>query len=474
MAGSLKQNALSILDTVTLAVAGSAPSYSLNATTAALIAVVGLAAPGALLYGAIPMFGIAFAFMYLNRWRADAGAGYAWVGRSLNPYLGFMAAWTFLTLSTAFLVTASLPIGVTTLALIAPQYQDNVVVATIVAAIWLIAVGTLTIVGVNLAARFQRIMTAIELISLLALIIGGLIKFSAAPVQPFSWAWFSPAGFGSFQTFVAGMTIAVFYYFGWDVTSNVAEETEHCHETPGNSGVIGMIFVFLLLVLVQIITQMGLAPDVIETNSASLFATLGDAIFPRPWGTIAVLAVLVSTVGTTETQLTQCSRMLFSMGRDRVISRRFEEVHPRFQTPWLSGLVIIVLGLLLLILSSANSSISGIMQSLISAIGVMVSFYYGMVGLACAWYYRKTMRNNWRTFLLQGVWSVGSAVALFAIALIQLPQLGWEVASWTIGAVAIGIVPMLYYRQKYHSPFYSEPLEYDKPKSQQRDLAQVR
>jgi amino acid transporter len=474
MAKTLQQNALSLLDTVTLAVAGSAPSYSLNATTATLVATVGLAAPGALVYGAIPMFGIAFAFMYLNRWRADAGAGYAWVGRALNPYLGFMAAWTFLTLSTAFLVTASLPIGVTTLTLIAPQYQDNVAIATTVAGFWLAGVGALTIFGVRLAARFQRLMTTIEIISLLALLIGGFIKFSAAPVQPFSWSWFSPTAFGSFQTFVAGMTIAAFYYFGWDVTSNVAEETEHSHQTPGNSGVVGMIGVFLLLILVQIMTQMGLAPDAIEKNSASLFAALGDAIFPRPWGTIAVLAVLISTVGGTETQLTQCSRMLFSMGRDRVISRRFEQIHPRFQTPWLSGLVITVLGLFLLVLSSANASISAIMQNLIGAVGVLVAFYYGMVGVACAWYYRKTMRNSWRTFLGQGVWSIGSAIALFIIALVQLPQLGLEVALWTIGTVCIGILPMLYYRFKYDSSFYLEPLESDEPYQPQRNLARYK
>jgi hypothetical protein len=73
MSKSLKQNALSIVDMIVLAVAGTAPSYALNATTAALIGAVGLASPGALLYGAIPLFGISFAFKYLNQWRADAG-----------------------------------------------------------------------------------------------------------------------------------------------------------------------------------------------------------------------------------------------------------------------------------------------------------------------------------------------------------------------------------------------------------------
>ena len=144
MSKNLKANALSIIDTITLAVAGTAPSYSLNATTAALIAAVGLASPAALLFGAIPMFGIAFAFKHLNSWRADAGTAYAWVGRSLNPYLGFLCAWTFLILSTAFMVAAALPVGVTTLALIAPQAQENVLLATITGGLWFVAVATLT------------------------------------------------------------------------------------------------------------------------------------------------------------------------------------------------------------------------------------------------------------------------------------------------------------------------------------------
>ncbi|NJR65676.1 MAG: APC family permease [Leptolyngbyaceae cyanobacterium CRU_2_3] len=263
---------------------------------------------------------------------------------------------------------------------------------------------TLTIVGVSLAAKFQRIMTAIEVMSLLVLAIGAFVKFSANPVNPFSWEWFSPTAFGNVQTFMAGMLVAMFYYFGWDVSSNVAEETANANSTPGSSGVLGMIGIFLLFLLLQVAIQMGLTADEVGQHSADLLPALGNAILPRPWGSIAILAVLVSTVGTIETQLTQCARTLFSMGRDRVIHEKFEEIHPRFQTPWLSGLVITVLALFLMILSSTSESIATLMQSLISAIGVMVSFYYGMTGLACTLYYRKTLRQSWKNFWLRGVW----------------------------------------------------------------------
>ncbi|MBW4659048.1 MAG: APC family permease [Drouetiella hepatica Uher 2000/2452] len=466
MSKGLKENALSIVDTITLAVAGTAPSYSLNATTAALVAAVGLASPGALLYAAIPMFGISFAFMHLNRWRADAGTAYAWVGRSLSPVLGFLCAWTFLVLSTAFMVAAALPVGVTTLDLIAPQYKENVLLATLAGGLWFVGVATLTILGVHVAAKFQRLMTAIEVIALLLLAIGAFIKFSAAPVHPFSWAWFSPMAFGNFQTFMAGMLVAMFYYFGWDVSSNVAEETSNSNSAPGSSGVLGMVGIFLLFLLLQVAIQMGLTAEQVEQHSADLLPALGNAIFPRPWGSIAILAVLVSTIGTIETQLTQCARTLFSMGRDRVIHEKFEEIHPHFQTPWLASLVITVLALFLMILSSTSASIGTVMQSLISSIGVMVSFYYGMTGLACAWYYRKTLRQDSKSLWLRGIWPVTSAVLLLLVGAFQLPQLGLEVSLMTVGAIAIGFIPLLYFRAKYRSAFYSAPAEYHNPQEE--------
>jgi amino acid transporter len=465
MSTNLKQNALSIVDTITLAVAGTAPSYSLNATTAALIAAVGLAAPGALLYGAIPMFGISFAFKYLNQWRADAGTAYAWVGRVINPYLGFLSAWTFLTLSTAFMVAAALPIGVITLAWVAPQLQDSVLASAIVGGLWFAAVATLTILGVHIAASFQKVMTAVEAIALLVLAIAALVKFSTAPQNAFSLNWFSPLAFGDFSTFMAGMLVAVFYFFGWDVSANVAEETKNSNTAPGNSAIIGMIGIVIFFVLIQVSMQMIMTTEMIEKNGANLFAAFGDLVLPRPWGQIAVLAVLLSTVGTIETQMTQCARTLFSMGRDRVISEKFAEIHPRFQTPWLAGLVITVLAMFLLILSSTSESIGAVMTSLISAIGIMVCFYYGMTGLACAYYYRKVLRSNKKTLFMKGIWPVSSAIFLLILAVIQIPSLGWSVSLFTLGAIAIGCLPMVYYRFKYRSSFYFDSPQWHNPQS---------
>jgi hypothetical protein len=69
---SLRQGALGLLDTAVMAVAGSAPAYSITASTAALATAVGIAGPAALSVAFLPMIGITIAFSYLNRWRSEA------------------------------------------------------------------------------------------------------------------------------------------------------------------------------------------------------------------------------------------------------------------------------------------------------------------------------------------------------------------------------------------------------------------
>jgi len=463
MAGSLKKNTLSLLDTITLAVAGSAPSYSLNATTAALIAAVGLASPAALILGAIPMFGISFAFKYLNLWRPDAGAAYAWVGRSINPMLGFLAAWTFLVLSTVFMVTAALPVGVATLHLVAPQHEQSVAAAALVGGLWLSLVALLTVVGVHVAASFQKLMTGIEAVALLVLAVAALHRFWGAPVNAFSWSWYSPLSFPDADTLMAGMLVAVFYYFGWDVSSNVAEEARGSGDSGGSSGVYGMVGVMALFLLIQTAVQLGFSPDDVANDSAGVLNLLGDAVLPHPWGNIAVLAVVLSTVGTIETQITQCARLLYSMGRDSVMHARFAEVHPRFQTPWLAGVIIWGLSVALLVVSTASQSVGDVMSSLISAIGVMVSLYYGLTGLACVWYYRRTLRRDPRTLFMRGLWPGLSALFLLYLGGRQLPDLGGGVAALTVGSLAIGVLPMLYFRAQYKALFYKEEAEVHSP-----------
>jgi amino acid transporter len=453
---SLKKGALGFLDALAMAIAGSAPAYSITVTTAALVAAAGVAGPAALWIAALPIMGITVAFAYLNRWRPDAGAAYAWVGRAMHPALGFLAGWALLSLSTFFNVAAALPAGEATLDLLVPGRSHDVLWATGAGAVWFLGVLALITFGITVSAKAQVVLTSLEVLAIVLLCDLAILNARAIPAAAFSWDWFLPSAFGSFQSFSAGMLVALFYYFGWDVSANLAEETAAASTASGIACILGVLVTVGLFVLAQVAVQMALTPSEIEANGGNLLPALGAAALPAPWSAIAVLAVLVSAVATIETQLLQCTRLLFAMARDRVIGEAMGKLHPRFQTPWLAGFVVAGVSLLLFAGSATVPSINVLMRDLINAIGVQVAFYYALAGIACAWHYRKSMRTGWRTIAFAVIVPLTSALSVAGVGIYQLPHLGWRVSCLSIGSIMIGVAPLVYYRRRYRGRFYHD------------------
>src|SRR5690349_8876647 len=202
-----------MLDAILIAVAGTAPANSLAVSTGALVVAVGLFGPGAILFGAISMFGIAIAYFYLNVWRSDAGAAYAWVGRSLNPYLGFFAGWAPLVANLIYMVAGSLPAAEATLDLVDPSLAQNPLAVTAVGAVWFIFIAVIVLAGIHTTAEFQKVVTAIEILGILLLALVGLVE-GIRTGHAFSIQWLSPFP-GSLRAFMAGALVSLFYFWGW-------------------------------------------------------------------------------------------------------------------------------------------------------------------------------------------------------------------------------------------------------------------
>src|ERR1700759_3736249 len=193
---TLRANVLGVADTAMMAVAGSAPAYSIAASTAVLVAVAGLASPAALLYCAIPMLGIAWAFSHLGKTEVNAGASYAWVGKALHPALGFLSGWALIVSATIFMVAGSLPAGALTLALFDPSLAGNTALVTLVGAVWFGVMVTVVLLGANITARAQWVMSSIEVAILVVFLVIGFIRAPQIAVHTFSLSWL---GFGHFS-----------------------------------------------------------------------------------------------------------------------------------------------------------------------------------------------------------------------------------------------------------------------------------
>ncbi|MDE3134873.1 MAG: APC family permease [Acidobacteriota bacterium] len=455
------QAALGFLDSVVMAVAGSAPAYSIAATTALLVGTVGFAGPAALLWCGIPMFGIALAYHQLNKTGASAGAAYAWVGRVLHPYLGWLTGWCLVVSATIFMVAGSFPAGQVTLSLFSNAAASHAGWVALVGSVWFLVMAYFVARGVRITANAQWIMSSIECGLLVIFVILGFIHASNHPHISFSLSWLGFSHFTGFTgagaSFVAGALIAAFYYWGWDVSSNLGEETHDAEKNSGPGGLVGVIIVFVLFELFTVVINMDVPGKTINGNS-NVLESLGHIVGGGFGGKLMIVAVALSTIATLETTLIQVTRSLFSMAVEKTLPAAFGRLHAQWRTPAFATGVVVVISLCLFVVSSFAGSVYTVLQDAISAIGLQIAVYYSLAGLAAVVAFRKLAFKSLSNLVLMFLFPLGGGLFMLFIFIESLTSGSLTSTDiWIgIGAILIGIIPLGYYAWKGESPYLKE------------------
>jgi len=451
MESSLKANSLGTTESIIMGIAGTAPAYSIEITSSTIIGTAGTLSPASILVCGLIMFGIAFAFINLNRSMANAGTSYAWVTTVFGRVLGFFAGWALLVLCCVFMVSAMIPAANATLLIFKPELMNNVHYVTIIAALWLTFVSAVVVKGIKLTSYVQVVMTLVEAAILLVIIVMGFIMFPRAPQHPFTWAWFSPFEFTP-KLFASAALVSIFFYYGWDVTMNLSEETKDPNRTPGRAAFWSMVFLMTFFLVFIVITLLGLSDTEIQHYNTNIIFAIANKVLGPTWGYVAIIAVLLSTVGTVETQMLQFTRTLFAKGRAGALHHRYSRLHPRWHTPHIAIFFIWIAGLLLLFISSYLPTINVILQDSITAIGFQICFYLGLTGLACAWYYRRELTTGlWRS-TTHVIWPAASGIFLFFISLYSIPTFDTVTNIVGLGGIAIGAIPLFLNRKGIWGP----------------------
>jgi amino acid transporter len=434
-----------------MGVAGVAPAYSIAASTATLFGAVALGGPAALLYGGIAMFGIVWAFNFLGRAEVNAGASYSWVRRALHPVLGYLAGWALVVSALIFMVAGAFPAGSLAIGLFSQSAANNVTLVTVLGAVFfLIMIGAVA-AGVTITARIQVVMSSIELIILVLFAVLALTHSHV--VHPFSFHWLSFGIFHGVSGFFAGALVAAFYYWGWDVTANLNEETKGSRVTPGIGAVIGVLVVFTLFEVFTIGTNMVLSAKQINANSADVLNVLGQAVWPGLGGKLIVFAVVLSTIATLETTIIQVTRTLFAMGRDGTMPRSLGTVNEKWKTPVVAAVVVAVISLGLFVASNYVGSVGTILTDAINAIGLQIAVYYSLAGFSVVVLYRKYLFRSLKMFIFAGLWPLVGAVFMAVMFVETLPGLNATTKVVGLGALALGLIPMaIFWARK--SPYF--------------------
>ncbi|GAB0120200.1 putative amino acid permease [Acidisoma sp. 7E03] len=452
---SLKANAVSFFESLVMGIGGSAPGFSIAVTTATLFGTAGLVSPGALILFALPMLGIAVGYKALSLKRPDAGANYQWTTDAFGRFWGFLSGWALLVSGLVSMVSATLPFGTQTLNFVAPGLTDNVLLTSGIAVLWFLAIALILIIGVTLTSVMQVVMMVIELAVLTTILIAAVIHMALhGAALPFSWSWF---GFGYAPgSFAASALLVVFFYWGWDVTSNLGEETKTDQPDAAGGGGFYSIFVTIsYFTAFAVVALMLFGPQKGESFSDNLIyhmaltAGLGHA------GALAAsLAVILSSIGNLETTMLQSSRALYAMGRDRALPTSLSRIDAATQTPVRAMVVLIVSGVAIILGASFLPSIKVILSDSVDAVAIQVCFYYGLTGIVSFWAYRASWRRQPGTFCAYALFPAVSALLLFVLGLYAFTTFDMLTRIVGLGGLLIGL---LLFRPKGYRPLVQAP-----------------
>jgi amino acid transporter len=460
----LKKDALGFTSSVVIGVASTAPGYSLAAVLGVLVAIqgVGLQAPAVLWISFIPMLLIASAYYYFNRADPDCGTTFAWGTKALGPWAGWMGGWAIVVADIIVMANLAQIAGLYTFLLFDwTSAAESVAAVTAVGVVWIALMTAITTIGIELSARTQFVLLGAEIITLAAFAVFAIVKVyggdaGESAVDP-SLSWLSPFAIDSLDALTAGVLIAVFIYWGWDSTVTVNEESRNPNEGPGKAALLATVILLLIYVLVAVAAQAWDGSETLVENQDDVLSVLGTQVFSSPWDKILIIAVLTSAAASTQTTILPTARTSLSMARVGALPAGLGRIHERFRTPHVStmlmGAVSIVWYVGLTIVSE------NILFDSIAALGLMIAFYYGLTGFACAVYYRRELLRSVKSFLLLGAGPfLGGAILtwVFVKSCIDLadPENSESGDSWLglgpplvigVGFLALGVVLMLWW-----------------------------
>ncbi|MDH6533293.1 amino acid transporter [Aurantimicrobium minutum] len=472
----LKTGALGLLSSVVVGMASTAPAYSLAAALGFIVlggeTLVGFQAPGIIILAFIPMFFISVAYKELNKVEPDCGTVFTWAARAFGTRTGWMGGWALMAADIIVMANLAQIAGSYSFTFVGEVFSNpditaisgDVLWSTVAGLVWIFLMTWIAYRGVEISARLQYWLLAIEVVVLIAFAAVALFRVysgngiaeSALP----ELSWFNPFSLPFGSAIAPAVLTAMFIYWGWDTAVAINEETSNPKKTPGNAAVISTLLLVVTYLLVTVgslafagagETGIGLGnPD----NAGDIFAAIGPTLFgDSVLGHIMMLllaaSILTSAAASTQTTILPTARGALSMAAYKALPSHFTKMHPKFLTPtwatWGMGIISAVFYLLFTLVSP------NLLVALIGSLGLLIAVYYGLTGFASTWFFRKTLFMNARNFFMRGLIPLLGGLIMTVVFIYGLQQ--FMLPDWLVddagnnvtifGAGAVGVVGLM-------------------------------
>jgi len=277
-----------------------------------------------------------------------AGSAYTYVGRGLNPHLGFLAGWAMFLDYLINPLICTIYGSLTVQRVLAPllPHVPARVLYVVLAALFAGTMTYLNLRGIRSTAHSNVVLLAI-MCAVICAFIGLAIRFiihtqglsALFSTQPF----YNPRTF-RFGAIATATSFAAITYIGFDGITTLAEDVENPKRNVLLAVVLVCVFTGLFSGL-QIYLAQRVWPDWqsfsnIETAFMDVTRRVGGLILFQSLAFILILA----NVGAGLSAQVGAARLLFGMGRDNVLPRRFfAYLDPKKNSPTFNILLIGVL-----------------------------------------------------------------------------------------------------------------------------------
>jgi len=300
--------------------------------------------------GLLSLFG-ALSYAELGAALPEAGGEYVYLRHAYGELLGFLYGWTqFMIAKTASIATIATGF-VLYLAYFFPELHATlwqaalgfgshplllrVTGSQVAAAVMVLLLTGLNILGVRRSGVVQTLFTASKLLVLATLIVLGLTLGHG------SWHNFhalaAPAAYsgGLFAAFGTATVSALWAYDGWNNLSMVAGEVKNPQRNMPVALIVGTLLVLAVYLLVNIAYFYVLpASQILGTTTVA--ADTARRFLGGAGGAFIAVGVMISTFATLNGSILAGSRVPYATARDGLFPAPLATVHSRFYTPTVS------------------------------------------------------------------------------------------------------------------------------------------
>lgn len=285
--------------------------------------------PSAYIVALIAMLFTAYSYGRMGKVYPIAGSAYSYTQKSISSHLGFMVGWVIL-MDYLFIPMINFLI----IALYLTEYFPSIpfsvwIIGMIVLVTVFNVIGTKVTVTMNmLLLSFQYLVLISFVILSVKALLGGTGQGTLFSVTPFV------TEHTSFVAIFSGASILCLSFLGFDALTTFAEETIKPERTIPKAIMFVTLFAGACFIFISYLSHL-IHPDFtsyknLDTAALEVAKLIGGTFF----NALFIAAMVVCAFTSAMASHASVSRILFAMGRDSVIPKKFFAfIHPKFKTP---------------------------------------------------------------------------------------------------------------------------------------------